>query len=190
MDQDIEELVLRVRTDTSAFSRDVTQMRGELEGPLAAGATRAGRVIESALSRAITTGKFGFDDLKRVALTALGEIAAAALRSVLSPGAQGGGGSGLGSLLTSLLSGIGGAPGRGTGGPVSAGRAYWVGERGPEMFVPSGGGRIEANGGAGNGRNVNVAIAISSPHPGDPLLLQKSSRQVARAVRAAIGERR
>lgn len=38
-----------------------------------------------------------------------------------------------------------------------------------------------------NGRNVNVAIAISTPSPGDPQLLQKSSRQVARAVRAAIG---
>ena len=103
MDQNIEELVLRVRTDTSGFARDVAQMRGELEGPLAAGVTRAGRVIESALSRAISTGKFGFDDLKRVALTALGEIAAAALRSVLSPGAQGGGASnGLGSILSSL----------------------------------------------------------------------------------------
>ncbi len=116
MDQDIEELVLRVRTDTSAFSRDVAQMRGELEGPLAAGVNRAGRVIESALSRAIATGKFGFDDLKRVALTALGEIAAAALRSVLAPGAQGGAGSGLGSMLTSLLSSVGGAPGRATAG--------------------------------------------------------------------------
>lgn len=184
MDQDIEELVLRVRTDTSAFSRDVAQMRGELEGPLAAGAGRAGRVIESALSRAITTGKFGFDDLKRVALTALSEIAAAALRSVLAPGAQSGAGSGLGSLLSSLITSIG-APGRATGGPVSAGRAYWVGERGPELFVPPGGGRIEAHG--GGGRNVNVAIAISTPSPGDPQLLQKSSRQVARAVRAAIG---
>lgn len=190
MDQDIEELVLRVRTDTSAFSRDVAQMRGELEGPLAAGVNRAGRVIESALSRAITTGKFGFDDLKRVALTALGEIAAAALRSVLAPGAQGGAGSGLGSILASLISSIGGAPGRATGGPVSAGRAYWVGERGPELFVPPGGGRIEANGGGGGGRNVNVAIAISTPTPGDPQLLQKSSRQIAKAVRAAIGDRR
>jgi len=189
MDQDIEELVLRVRTDTSAFSRDVAQMRGELEGPLAAGVTRAGRVIESALSRAISTGKFGFDDLKRVALTALGEIAAAALRSVLSPGAQGSAGGGLGSILSSLVASIAGAPGRATGGPVSAGRAYWVGERGPELFVPPGGGRIEA-GGTGGGRNVKVAIAIHSPTPGDPQLLQKSSRQIARAVRSAIGDAR
>ncbi len=183
---DIEELVLRVRTDTSAFSRDVAQMRGELEGPLAAGVGRAGRAIESALSRAITTGKFGFDDLKRVALTALGEIAAAALRSVLSPGAQGGAGGGIGSVLASLVSSIGGAPGRATGGPVSAGRAYWVGERGPELFVPPGAGRIEPTG-RGGGSDVSVRIAIQTPTPGDPQLMQRSARQVARAVRSAIG---
>ena len=190
MDQNIEELVLRVRTDTSGFARDVAQMRGELEGPLAAGVTRAGRVIESALSRAISSGKFGFDDLKRVALTALGEIAAAALRSVLSPGAQGGGSSNaLGGILSSLVASIAGAPGRATGGPVSAGRAYWVGERGPELFVPPGAGRIET-GGAGGARKVSVAIAIHSLTPGDPQLLQKSSRQIARAVRSAIGDAR
>ena len=56
--------------------------------------------------------------------------------------------------------------------------------------MPPGGGRIEANGGGGGGRNVNVAIAISTPTPGDPQLLQKSSRQIAKAVRAAIGDGR
>ena len=68
MDEEIERLVVSVRADTSAFARDVTAMRGELEGPLANGVARAGRVIEGALGKAIMTGKFGFDDLKRVAL--------------------------------------------------------------------------------------------------------------------------
>ena len=43
--------------------------------------------------------------------------------------------------------------GRASGGPVSAGTAYIVGERGPEMFVPSGSGSIVPNnrlGGSGN----------------------------------------
>ena len=35
------------------------------------------------------------------------------------------------------------------GGPVSAGRPYIVGEAGPEMFVPSGSGRIEPNSSSG-----------------------------------------
>jgi hypothetical protein len=186
--QELDELVLRVRADTGAFARDVTAMRGELEGPLAAGVERAGRTIESALGRAIRTGKFGFDDLKRVALTALGEIAAAGLRSALAPGGQQAGGSGIGAILSSLVAGAVGAPGRAHGGPVSAGRPYWVGERGPELFVPGAGGRVEQAG--GGAREVRVAINVSTPTPSDPRVLQRSSRQVARAVAQAIGERR
>ena len=75
MDEEIERLVVSVRADTSAFARDVSAMRGELEGPLAQGAARAGRLVEGALARAITSGKFGFDDLKRVALSAMAQIA-------------------------------------------------------------------------------------------------------------------
>lgn len=37
MDEEIERLVVSVRADTSAFARDVSSMRGELEGPLAQG---------------------------------------------------------------------------------------------------------------------------------------------------------
>lgn len=188
MDEDIDEVIVRVRADTAGFARDVTAMRGELEGPLATGVARAGRTIEGALARAITSGKFGFDDLKRVALRALGEIAAASLRSLLAPGGQSGG-AGLGSAISSLVGSLLGAPGRATGGPVAAGRAYWVGERGPELFVPPGEGRI-MSGGRGGGRDVKVAIAIQTPAAGDPQVLQKSSRQIARAVRSALGDGR
>lgn len=184
MGDDIDEVIVRVRADTAAFARDVTTMRGELEGPLAHGVARAGQTIEGALGRAIINGKFGFDDLKRVALKALGEIAAASLRSLLASPAQGRG-AGLGSLVTSLAGSLLGLPGRATGGPVSAGRAYLVGERGPELFVPPGEGRI-VGGERGGARDVKVAIAIHSPAAGDPQLLQKSGRQIARSVRAAL----
>lgn len=60
MDEEIERLLVSVRADTATFSRDVASMRGELEGPLAAGIDRAGRAIESALLRAVRTGKLGF----------------------------------------------------------------------------------------------------------------------------------
>lgn len=184
MGEDIEELVLRVRSDTSGFKRDVAAMRGELEGPLAAGVTRAGRTIESALLRAVGTGKFGFDDLKRVALQALGEIAAAALKAVLAPS---GPGAGSGGLLASLVGAASGAPGRATGGPVSGGRAFLVGERGPELFVPpGGGGRIVAarDGGA---REVRINVAINGARGEAPRLLSRSARQVARAVGRTLG---
>lgn len=62
-------------------------------------------------------------------------IARAALESALfntGPwGASGGGGGLLGGLLGGIFGGF-----RADGGPVSAGRAYVVGERGPELFAP------------------------------------------------------
>ena len=189
MDEEIERLVVSVRADTASFARDVASMRGELEGPLVSGAGRAGRLIDNALARAITTGKLGFDDLKKVALSAMSEIAQASLRSLFG---SSNGGAGIGSSLingiSGLVSSLFGAPGRATGGPVSAGRGYVVGERGPELFVPSSGGRIERFG--GGSRDVRVAIAIQSPAPSDPQVLRQSSRQVAKAVRSALTDRR
>lgn len=190
MDEEIERLVVSVRADTSAFARDVGAMRSELEGPLVAGAGRAGSMIDSALARAIRTGKLGFDDLKKVALSAMADIAQASLRALFNPAGSGGGiGAGLLNGLGSLVTGLLGMPGRATGGPVSAGRGYLVGERGPELFVPSSGGRIEHLSKSGGGE-VRVAIAIQTPAPSDPQVLRQSSRQVARAIRSALVERR
>lgn len=191
MDEEIDRLIVSVRADTGAFARDVAEMRGQLEGPLAAGVERAGRVLENALVRAVTTGKFGFEDLKRVALAAMAEIARAAVRSGLNSlggGGQGGGG-GTGGLIASaaqVLSTVLGAPGRATGGPVAPGRPYMVGERGPELFVPTASGRVEAHGGGGGGRDVRVSIRIDGGGAGEPQALARSSRQVARAVKQAL----
>lgn len=188
MDETIETLMVSVRADTSAFARDVSVMKSELEGPLVKGAGRAGLLIDNALAKAITTGKLGFDDLRKVALGAMADIAQASLRALFHNAGGGGVGAslinGLGGLVSSLL----GLPGRATGGPVSAGRPYVVGERGPELFVPNGGGRIEQLG--AGGRDVRVAIAISAPQPGDPQVLRQSSRQVARAIRSALRDAR
>jgi phage-related minor tail protein len=189
MDEEIERLVVSVRADTVGFARDVGEMRGALEGPLEAGVDRAGRAIESTLLRAVRTGKIGFDDLRTVALSALSEIAAAAVRGGVGSilGGLGGVGSGGASGLLSLISGLfGGAPGRATGGPVSPGRAYMVGERGPELFVPTGAGRVDAAGSSGGMREVRVAISVNAGAGEAPAALARSSRQVARAVKAAL----
>ena len=184
MDEEIERLVVSVRADTAGFARDVAAMRGELEGPLAQGVRRAGKLIESALGRAIATGKFGFDDLKKVALAAMAQIASASLRGLFSQAGGGGGMGGLASLLSGALGSALGLPGRATGGPVSGGRGYLVGERGPELFVPSGSGRVETLG--GRPRDVRVSIEIQAPSGSEPQALRQSSRQVARAVRSAL----
>ncbi|HEX2764106.1 MAG TPA: tail tape measure protein [Allosphingosinicella sp.] len=189
MDEEIERLVVSVRADTGGFARDVAEMKAQLEGPLADGLERAGRVMENALLRAVRTGKLGFDDLKRTALSAMAEIAAAAIRSgiqaALGGGESGGGKGGLLAGLGQALSGLFGAPGRATGGPVVAGRPYRVGERGPELFVPTASGRIEPARAAA-ARDVRMSITINAPPEAAPRALARSSRQVARAVREAL----
>jgi phage-related minor tail protein len=49
-----------------------------------------------------------------------------------------------------------GVTGKATGGPVSAGSPYIVGERGPELFMPSGSGTIIPNNQMGMGSTTNV----------------------------------
>ena len=183
MDDEIETLIVGVRADTVAFAKDVKEMRAQLEGPLAAGAERAGRMIEDALVRAVRTGKLGFEDLKRIALSAMQEITAAAIRNGIGAVLAGGGGKsgGIGGLVGGLL----GLPGRATGGPVAPGRAYLVGERGPELFVPTASGKVEPGRQA---RDVRITIAVHAPAGGEPRALAQSSRQVARAVKRALAQ--
>lgn len=191
MDEEIERLVVSVRADTRGFASDVGAMRAELDGPFASGLERAGRTLENSLVGAIRRGKLGFDDLRNVALSVLSDIASAAIRtgldSIIGGGGGQGGGGGLLSALGSILGSALGAPGRATGGPVSPGRAYRVGERGPELFVPTSSGRIETGGGIRSGSSINLTINISDNGRGSSAdSLQRSSRHVARAVRQAL----
>ncbi len=175
---ELDETVVAVRADTAAFARDVAAMRGVLVREVGGGADQAGRLLEAALLKAVRTGSFGFEDLKTVAVRAMDQIAARALHAGLN--SLLGGGS-LGSVLGGLL----GLPGRATGGPVSPGRAYTVGERGPEVFVPTSSGRIETLSGAG-AREVRVAITVHAGAGESAEVLRRSGRQVARAVRGAL----
>ena len=65
-------------------------------------------------------------------------------------------------ILPSLI-----PPGRAAGGPVTNGRPYVVGEKGPELFVPSGSGNIISNsamrsGGGSGGMGVTVNYNIAA----------------------------
>ena len=182
MDEEIERLIVSVRADTGAFAKDVAAMRSELDGPFTSGVERAGQRLENALVRAVRTGKFGFEEMKATVLAMMGDIAAAALRGGIGAAT---GGRGLSGLLSSLFSSLLGAPGRATGGPVAPGQAYLVGERGPELFVPTASGRVETMSPAA-GRAVQVNVTINVPAGGEARALGASSRQVARAVKVAL----
>lgn len=194
MDEEIERLIVAVRADTKGFARDVGILRAELDGPLAGGLERAGRTLEQSLAQALRNGRLGFEDLRNVAVSILSDIGRAAIESGIGALFGGGVPSGPGGLLTgigSALGGLFGAPGRATGGPVSPGRPYRVGENGPEIFVPASAGRVETGGfgpGArGGAPAVNLTIQISDNGRGSAADgLQRSSRHIARAVRQAM----
>ena len=65
--------------------------------------------------------------------------------------------------------------------------ATLVGERGPEVFVPTSAGRVETGPAAGQGKDVRVAIQVAVPRgQAAPTAMQRSSRQIASAVRRAL----
>jgi phage-related minor tail protein len=193
MDESIDTLMIDVRASTQGFQSDIETMRSAVDTSLGGGFAKAGDVLERGLLSAIRHGSLGFDDLKRAALQAMDEIAAQAVKSgigSLFSGATSGSGNGgaIGQLLSGAIGSLFGLPGRATGGPVSPGQGYLVGERGPELFVPTSAGRVETGAGAG-ARDVSVSIQLAAPRGTTaPVALRRSSRQVASAVRRALRE--
>jgi len=84
-------------------------------------------------------------------------------------GASEGSGSGV------SFGGVQAAPRRARGGPVTGGMPYYVGERGPELFVPGRSGFVVPNGGGG-GVQINVTIQGES----DPDVLFAKWQQAAK----------
>jgi phage-related minor tail protein len=191
MDDELEALLVEVRANTDGFKADLEGMRSAFDATIVDGFAQAGGVLERGLVAAIRRGTLGFEDLKRVALDALSQIAAQALQGGIGAllGGQGSGGAGgLGSFFGQAVGALLGLPGRATGGPVSPGAAYLVGERGPEVFVPASAGRVEPAS-PGGSRSVRVSIQIAPPKGADaPTALRRSSRQIASSVRRALRE--
>lgn len=202
MNDPVDGLLIDIRASTQGFAQDIQTMRGAFDTTIVDGFSRAGNVLERSLIGAVRRGSLSFADLRRTALTVIDDIAAQAMRSLFSGqngggllgGLFGGGAPGGGGLLgtlagagSSLVGGLLGLPGRATGGPVSPGRGYLVGERGPEVFVPTSAGAVRTLGEGKGGRDVRVSINLVTP-PGSSAAqaLQRSSRQVASAVRRAL----
>jgi len=158
-DRDGLKLTEQQKNQVSALATMTQELRDKTEQlrSLSQGFTDS---IADGFDEIIMKGKSAQDVVRQLAQ----QMASAALKGILT--GQGmfgflGGASGSGGLLgsqmntfssqiMSLFSGM-----RAEGGPVAGGRAYVVGERGPELFMPSGGGSIIPNG-AGGG--VNVAV--------------------------------
>ncbi len=109
-------------------------------------------------------------------------------------GAFGGGSSALkGSGLLKAIPGMAGITGplgalsgaRASGGPVSGGRSYLVGERGPEIFTPRGSGSIIPNGTKGGGGQVTVNNMF---HVASTANVHEIAREVERRIKQSIDE--
>ena len=129
-----------------------------------------GSTIESGLVNAIEGAINGTKTLGDVARSVFGEIS----RQLISFGVN----AFLGSLFpnSSFFR-------RANGGPVSSGRSYMVGERGPEMFVPNTSGRIVPNSDMGSSTNVVVNVdASGSSVEGD----EQQGRELGILISAAV----
>lgn len=126
---------------------------------------RAGASLTRSLTRAAADGEVTLAELARAVLGAV------------NAGTGSGGSGGLGAAISQAVSGLF-AGARADGGPVSGGGAYLVGERGPEVFRPSGGGAIEPAGSPS--MTVNLRI------DGGAEKLIRSEAQIAQMLARAV----
>lgn len=153
--------------------------------------------MENAVVNFVKTGKMNWSSLTDTIMADLMKIVMnQAIMSVI--GAIGGSGSGFGGMLAGLVnSGSGLAGARAEGGSVSPGKAYLVGERGPEIFQPGAGGQIVPNhmiGGAQPQVNVHV-VNVSDPneianalnHPDNQDVVVNVIRRNKGAIKSALG---
>ena len=123
------------------------------------------------------------------------EQAINAIKTLLpSPGGGGGGGA---DAIASVITGAAGAagdaggagslPARATGGSVTAGQPYLVGERGPELFMPGKSGGIAPAGSFGGIGNIVVNVdASGSSVQGDTAQGNRLGQVIGAAVRQEL----
>jgi len=106
---------------------------------------------------------------------ALADVAGSLANIFLKPGLAGlgaGAGGGSGGFLSGLLGSVFGGF-RAAGGPMLSGRAYMVGENGPEMVVPRGNGMVIPNHMLGGGGSVTFAPNVTIQGNADPSLMKR-----------------
>jgi hypothetical protein len=120
----------------------------------------------------------GFDGLLQSFLQILAQMAAQAAaaqitQSLFGGSSGGGGGFDFGGMVASMF---GGGKVAAVGGPVVGGQPLVVGERGPELLVPSGAGNIIPNDRLGGRGGQNITMNISTP---DANSFRRSDAQIA-----------
>lgn len=185
----------RIKVDAENFP-EIEQVPGVLDDAYDV-VVQAGKEAADEIGKANDTIGKGFVDMANTAiasiqnlvqnikngdwLSALGTIAGL-IGTITGNGKWGE----IGSILTGAGGGMSFGGFRANGGTVSPGKAYKVGERGPEMFTPMSRGFIHPNGANDNGGRAG-GIATIIPSPYFDVIVDKRSANVAApmAVRAA-----
>jgi len=79
-----------------------------------------------------------------------------------------------------------GLPGMAAGGPVSGGKSYLVGEKGPEIFKPNSSGTIIPNNKIGGSSDTNVVVNVDATGGSEVQGNEPSSQQLGRLLGAAV----
>jgi phage-related minor tail protein len=132
--------------------------------------SKAGRRISSALGEAARTGEISVKGLAAAILRDLSNLAIE--RFVTGP---------INNVLGSILKSVPSFGARAAGGPVTAGGAYLVGERGPELFTPNSSGSIGVP-----SYGPPVTININMPSGSSLNDAKRSSVQVSAALARAV----
>lgn len=156
----------------------IDSMTGSIKGGVTSVADSIAGAFEG-VGSGIAAAIQGTKSWKDVALDAISSIARSLLQNMNF------GGGIFGSIFKGLLGGLFGGF-RANGGAVSAGRAYVVGERGPELMVPNSSGSVVPNHELGGGKTVIVKQSFTFSGAATSEELKAYARQMgAQAVDTA-----
>ncbi len=165
----------QMRAGLSQAAKDIQQ---SVNGPLAREASSLSAVFSGAFTRlgseitsVALTGKISF---KNMVNSIVADLARLSFQKFFT------------SPLTGLLNNIVG--GRAGGGPVISNQAFLVGERGPELFVPSSAGRVVANRDLSSGGGAPVVVNFNFPQGADAESFKRSQSQISAMVSRALSK--
>jgi len=165
----------------SALSKRIRSAMDDLKDKTKETTDEMGRMFDriagsmaDAITRFVTTGKMSFSSLVNSMIADIIRLSAQQL--ITQPLAE--------SISASLKKAFGG--GKAGGGPVSSSKAYVVGEKGPELFVPGSNGNIVPNHALGGGGNTAVIVNDMRGAGAPPVSTTQRMRNGRREVEVTI----
>lgn len=161
-DDDKARTRLALARERDGIGREPVEIKALTQGPIADLERETMRLAERTQVATVRVGQ-SFKDMAEKAMSSLQSLVGAIkgggfldiLQGLLNFGMQLGS---MGVFGTKIAGRLNKVEARAMGGPISAGRPYLVGERGPELVVPRHGGRVIPNNELGGGRVQRVEI--------------------------------